>query len=157
MSCFIYSTAPTVDFTTRYQHEKLSCQWKAQHHKSGEALSTSHLGQLKSHRVETASQTCQTGKIILSQNSINLSFITFSFITLTIDVLILIPARPAIYFSLVDKKDGEILQTNKGAAKQAKVCPFFISPTAPEAPHPIPVRIEISNDMKSSRDKKTQT
>ena len=97
MSCFIYSTAPTVDFTTRYQHEKLSCQWKAQHHKSGEALSTSHLGQLKSHRVETASQTCQTGKIILSKFH-QPFFYHFSFITLTIDVLILIPARSAIYF-----------------------------------------------------------
>ena len=49
---FIYSTTHTVNFTTRYQHEKLSCQWKAQRHKSGEALSTFHLCQLKSHRIK---------------------------------------------------------------------------------------------------------
>ena len=49
---FIYSTAPTADFTTRYQHEKLSCQWKAQRHKSGEALTTFHLCQLKSHKIK---------------------------------------------------------------------------------------------------------
>ena len=46
----IYSTAHNVDFTTRYQHEKLSCRWKAQRHKSGEALPTSHLYRLESHR-----------------------------------------------------------------------------------------------------------
>lgn len=59
-------------------------------------------------RVETASQTRRTGKIILSQKSINLSFVTFTFflpflfppLTLTAAVLLLIPARPALSLSL---------------------------------------------------------
>ena len=27
--CVLFHCTHTVDFTTRYQHEKLSCQWKA--------------------------------------------------------------------------------------------------------------------------------
>ena len=49
---YLFHCTHIVDFTTRYQHEKLSCQWKAQRHKSGEALSTSHLCHLKSHRIK---------------------------------------------------------------------------------------------------------